>query len=717
MKDKGTSISSRATVNRQGEELRQRYLSNTRPDATFTIMVSMVFLTLGLFLYQALFISQFYVDDMFYIVFNPYIRGVSLTNIVAAFTHTFTDKWAPLHIMAYMVLYQLFGLNSPAFHMANVFLQVSDGVLLYLILWRMTGNKYAGVLAGLFYIINPIQSETVMFVAEMKTTLADLFIFSSFLCYIRYRQTDDRRRLVAGLFLWCMALMSKGTAFMLPVMFFIYDLLFYRGKLKKAYKGYIVLVGIGFGFALSYLFLLRPVEGGNSVPFLYHLQMAIINTAGLFTYPHNQILPLFINSYYTHWPMLRWSSPFVILSILFLALIASLAWRYRTSAPPVTFWLLWYGANFLPGSGIGNVPTLTPSGFIFQGIDHYLTLPYAGLAAITGILLAKLYEIIQGYPGKSIYGLLLLTIATSMCLITVDQSRWLTNGVDFFKRIEGMKATTSRMGYLGGESLQRAAEDMQEVPVRASRHAPRTAREAVPAGTKGGPMAYVPAGWFWMGCSPNDTTCMDNEKPYHLVYLDAYFIDKDDVTTNEYTKCVRAGGCTTAATGSGCNAGVPGRGDDPINCVDWDQANAYCRWAGKQLPTEAQWEKAARGTDGRIYPWGNKGNCNRSCNSVSPCSHDHTCRIGSYPLDRSPYGVMDMAGNVADWCADWYGMDYTSAPVRNPAGPSRGAYRILRGGSWDAGYPSLLRASLRYNSSPSRQLDFVGVRCVYRTRH
>lgn len=408
-------------------------------------MVFLIFLTLGLSIYRAVFVARFYVDDLFYIVFNPFIRGINLTNITAVFTRTFTGKWAPLHMMAYMLLYQLFGLSSPMFHMANVVLQVTDGLLLYLIVFRMTDNKYAGVLAGLFYVINPIQSETVMFASELKTTLANLFIFSSFLCYVRYRQTDHRTRLIASLALWCMALMSKGTAFALPVMFFVYDVLFYRERLKKAYLGYIVLVAIGAGFALSYLFLLRAHGNEYGVSFLYHLQTAIINTAGLFSYPLNQVFPFFIKSYYAPWPMLRWSNPIVMASILFLAGVASILWRSRTRAPFIAFWLLWYGVNFLPGSGIGNVPTLTPHGFIFRGIDHYLALPYAGLAAITGILLTRLYAMLGRYLARPIYMLVLSIIIVSMCLITVDQTRWLTNGTDFFKHLSGLKPPTVRL--------------------------------------------------------------------------------------------------------------------------------------------------------------------------------------------------------------------------------------------------------------------------------
>jgi len=215
-------------------------------------------------------------------------------------------------------------------------------------------------------------------------------------------------------------------------------------------------------------------------------------------------------------------------------------------------------------------------------------------------------------------------------------------------------------------------------------------------------MAYIPAGWFWMGCSPNDNECNRDEKPYHKVYLDAYYIDKNDVTVDEYNKCVNAGACTAAScTGDG--------GDHPRNCVDWNQANAYCKWAGKELPTEAQWEKAARGTDGRIYPWGNEWDASKACFNTG----NGTCAVGSYPQGASPYGVMDMAGNVLNWCRDWYNAKYyANSPDHNPTGPGSGEYRVLRGGSWGGDITGILRVSYRNNGDPSNWGGNGGFRCI-----
>jgi formylglycine-generating enzyme required for sulfatase activity len=234
-------------------------------------------------------------------------------------------------------------------------------------------------------------------------------------------------------------------------------------------------------------------------------------------------------------------------------------------------------------------------------------------------------------------------------------------------------------------------------------------------------MVYIPAGWFWMGCSPNDNQCKDNEKPYHKVYLDAYYIDRNDVTVDEYNKCVNAGVCP-AVTYYDCYITPPTRwqfehedkayqkGDHPQVCVNWDEANAYCKWAGKELPTEAQWEKAARGTDGRIYPWGNDWDEGKACHH----SEGSTCAVGSYPQGASPYGVMDMGGNVWNWCRDWYDANYyANSPDHNPPGPDSGQYRVVRGVSWgnNVSPDFILRTSFRDYAKPFLKGDH-GFRCI-----
>lgn len=244
--------------------------------------------------------------------------------------------------------------------------------------------------------------------------------------------------------------------------------------------------------------------------------------------------------------------------------------------------------------------------------------------------------------------------------------------------------------------------------------------------TKGGPMVYVPAGEFMMGCNDGaDNRCDDDEKPCHKVYVDEFYIDKYEVTVEQYRTCVQSGKCDDAGLRkyNKCNYDKSGRGDHPINCVDWYQARAYCEFAGKRLPTEAEWEKAARGADGRFFPWGNNWNprdanyCDSSCGgSWADKNHDDgyptTAPVGSFPDGASPYGTMDMAGNVSEWCSDRYDENYYSAgPSRNPTGPASGDLRVVRGGAWNH-IPYYLRTSHRTKAFPSFSLSTVGFRCA-----
>jgi len=258
---------------------------------------------------------------------------------------------------------------------------------------------------------------------------------------------------------------------------------------------------------------------------------------------------------------------------------------------------------------------------------------------------------------------------------------------------------------------------------------PQVGEEVTPDGTKGGPMVYVPAGEFMMGCNEAvDSQCQNDEKPYHRVYLDAYNVDKYEVTVADYEKCVKAGKCSdyhltgyewpgqSFTESEYCNWSKSGKGNHPINCVDWSQPSGYCEWAGKRLPTEAEWEKAARGTDGRKYPWGNEtATCDYAVmnDGGNGCGRNSTWPIGSKPKGASPYGVMDMAGNVWEWVQDWYEEGYyKNSPAQNPQGPSSGTLRALRGGSWYNDNPGNLRTSHRVRYHPSGRDDYGGFRCV-----
>jgi formylglycine-generating enzyme required for sulfatase activity len=169
-------------------------------------------------------------------------------------------------------------------------------------------------------------------------------------------------------------------------------------------------------------------------------------------------------------------------------------------------------------------------------------------------------------------------------------------------------------------------------------------------------MVCVPAGEFIMG-SPEGRGNSD-EHPQHTVYLDAFYIDKTEVTAAQYQRCVEAGACSAPNTGGYCTYGVGGKSDHPINCVDWNQAAVYYFWAGKRLPTEAEWEKAARGTDGRIYPWGDaEPDCTKA--QLGGCG-GQTVTVGTRSTGMSPFGALDMASNVFEWVMDWYDIGYYS---------------------------------------------------------
>jgi sulfatase modifying factor 1 len=282
--------------------------------------------------------------------------------------------------------------------------------------------------------------------------------------------------------------------------------------------------------------------------------------------------------------------------------------------------------------------------------------------------------------------------------------------------------------------------DAQTVPARPPSPQPtRPPSGGCPAG-----MVRVPAGTFRMG-SVEGTGNATKPRP-HAVALATYCIDRTEVMVKAYADCVKAGGCTASPhtvqwhepgaddLSTSCNGDE--RPDHPINCVDWNQARAYCTWAGKRLPTEAEWEYAARGTDGREYPWGNdepratrlnacglecvamvRRERNKSWHAMYHASDDWetTAPVGSFPEGASPFGALDMAGNVLEWTADRFaaGAGVGAASSRSewiPRKPRTGY--VIRGGAWNDYNPTFVRATSRRGADPADRAAHLGFRCA-----
>jgi len=247
----------------------------------------------------------------------------------------------------------------------------------------------------------------------------------------------------------------------------------------------------------------------------------------------------------------------------------------------------------------------------------------------------------------------------------------------------------------------------------------------------GAKMRLIPAGEFEMGTDSSEVSGLvqwakkwyssaeaswfENETPRHTVYLDAFYIDKYEVTVGQYKKFIQATG-HRAPDWSGVSKYSP-TNNHPIIYVSWDDAQAYCKWAGKRLPTEAEWEKAARGgLVGKKYPWGNeapdaggKYRANYDPGKYTKDGYHYTAPVGSFPPNG--YGLYDMAGNVWEWCADWYDKNYySSSPRRNPSGAASGQYRVVRGGScFNSRFN--MRAADRYDFALDFISDLFGFRC------
>ncbi|MGE3062126.1 MAG: formylglycine-generating enzyme family protein [bacterium] len=227
----------------------------------------------------------------------------------------------------------------------------------------------------------------------------------------------------------------------------------------------------------------------------------------------------------------------------------------------------------------------------------------------------------------------------------------------------------------------------------------------------GSVLIYIPAGEFTMGSESGE----DDEKPVHKVYLDGYYMMKYEVTNKQYKKfCDETGRSYPPDPGfNGTSYYFTNYPEYPVVNVSWNDAKAYCAWAGLRLPTEAEWEKAARGTDSRKYPWGDGEPGTNRCNYTgTEDGYRYTSPIGSYERGRSPYGCYDMSGNVWEWSNDWYGESYyRTSEYKNPKGPSSGSYRVFRGSSWRGnGYG--IRTAYRNSGNPANMYYGNGFRCA-----
>ncbi|CAM3504905.1 formylglycine-generating enzyme family protein [Parendozoicomonas haliclonae] len=239
-------------------------------------------------------------------------------------------------------------------------------------------------------------------------------------------------------------------------------------------------------------------------------------------------------------------------------------------------------------------------------------------------------------------------------------------------------------------------------------------------------MVRVPAGSFTMGCNHSrQELCDTDTKPAHNVYVDAFDIDKYEVTYRRYKECVANGDCTEPFIGGACNWNFSWNDNHPVNCVDWQQAKTFCEQEGKRLPTELEWEKAARGTwDQRVFPWGDEpASCKYAamdenglrlpmpgCGRGTTTPVDHAEVAGA-----SPYGAVGMAGNLWEWTSDWYDPEFYGKPAAkkaNTKGPANGTFKTIRGGAWTMRTDGGLASTLRFGYAPKGQGYVIGFRCA-----
>lgn len=253
------------------------------------------------------------------------------------------------------------------------------------------------------------------------------------------------------------------------------------------------------------------------------------------------------------------------------------------------------------------------------------------------------------------------------------------------------------------------------IALRTARAAHSGGSEASPSERHGLQPVSVAGAKFWMGSALYEGAA--DEHPRHAVAVSSFNLDRTEVTNGRYAACVAAGACKAPAYSSSQQRkhyfDDAAFADYPVIFVSWNQADGFCRWAGGRLPTEAEWEFAARGPSPSVrpFPWGEeRPDCARA--NMGGCVGD-TDRVGLRPLGASPFGAQDMAGNVWEWTQDWYDAHYyESAPAADPRGPDTGTLKVMRGGCWMSG-PDAVRVSCRKAELPSTWAPNVGFRCAY----